>query len=82
VRWYIPFISLMWRKRSSEFSSVSLSNPSGSTVAHVIRERVQVLDRVLFGVADPLLLVEAVALLAQPVAEVADDRGRLVADLA
>src|SRR5260370_35330796 len=42
---------------------------------------VQVLDRVLAGKAEPLLFVQAIALLAQLVALVADHRRRLVADL-
>jgi hypothetical protein len=50
-------------------------------VARVRREPAQVLDRVLAGKADPLLLVQALALLTQLVSEVADHRRRLVADL-
>src|SRR5207245_3087904 len=42
----------------------------------------QVVDGVLAGEADPLLLVEAGGLLAQLVAQMTDHRGRLVADLA
>ena len=51
-------------------------------VADVLGQPVQVLDRVLLGVADPLLFVTELAqVFAQVFTEVADDRGRLVADL-
>src|SRR5216683_534081 len=50
-------------------------------IAKVIGDPVQVLDRVLAGKAEPLLLVKELALLAQLVALVADHRRRLVADL-
>jgi hypothetical protein len=50
-------------------------------VARVRREPAQVLDRILAGKADPLLFVQAVALLTQLVSEVADHRRRLVTDL-
>src|SRR5205823_14208729 len=51
-------------------------------VADVVGQPVQVLDRALLGVADPLLLRSELAqVLAQQVSEMADDRGRLVADL-
>src|SRR5216683_3069358 len=51
-------------------------------IAKVIGDPVQVLDRVLAGKAEPLLLVQAIALLTQVLALVADHRGSLVADLA
>src|SRR5256886_8516590 len=52
-------------------------------VADVLGQPAEVLDRVLLGVADPLLFVAELAqVLVQVFAKVTDDRGRLVADLA
>jgi hypothetical protein len=48
----------------------------------VLGQPAQVLDRERPGVADPLLFIDLLALLAQEVAEPADNRGRLEADLA
>ena len=51
-------------------------------LARSVGQVAEVFDREAPGVVDPVLLVDVLALLAHLLAEVADDRGRLVADLA
>src|SRR5439155_9890807 len=79
---YLPMVEVTKREKVGlvVLFVVFLKTLGIPDLARLVGQIAELFDREAPGVVDPVLLVDVLALLAHLLAEVADDRGRLVAD--